>query len=177
MDRKVQILDEVTMLRSLARITHEILERNGGVDGLVILGVKNRGVKIAQILAENLKKFGGKEAPFGVLDVTMFRDDFTEEQKLQRKTESQIPCDLTDKVVIIVDDVLFTGRTARAGIEAVFSLARPKALQLAVLVDRGHREIPIRPDYVGKNIPTSIKEKVVVQIDGEEKGVFITQKD
>ncbi len=177
MDRKVQILDEVTILRSLARITHEILERNGGVDGLVILGVKNRGVKIAQILAENLKKFGGKEAPFGVLDVTMFRDDFTEEQKLQRKTESQIPCDLTDKVVIIVDDVLFTGRTARAGIEAVFSLARPKALQLAVLVDRGHREIPIRPDYVGKNIPTSIKEKVVVQIDGEEKGVFITQKD
>lgn len=177
MDRKVQILDEVTILRSLARITHEILERNGGVDGLVILGVKKRGVKLAQILAENLKKFGGKEAPFGVLDVTMFRDDFTEEQKLQRKTESIIPCDLTDKVVIIVDDVLFTGRTARAGIEAVFSRARPKALQLAVLVDRGHREIPIRPDYVGKNIPTSIKEKVVVQTDGEEKGVFITQKD
>ncbi len=177
MDRKVQILDEATILRSLARITHEILERNGGVDGLVVLGVKNRGVKLSQILAENLKKFGGKEVDSGVLDVTMFRDDFTEEQKLQRKTESQIPCDLTDKVVIIVDDVLFTGRTARAGIEAVFSLARPKALQLAVLVDRGHREIPIRPDYVGKNIPTSIKEKVVVQMDGEEKGVFITQKD
>ena len=177
MDRKVQILDEGTILRSLARITHEIIERNGGVEGLVVLGVKNRGVKLSQILVENLKKFGGKEVDSGVLDVTMFRDDFTEEQKLERKTQSIIPCDLTNKVVIIVDDVLFTGRTARAGIEAVFSLGRPKALQLAVLVDRGHREIPIRPDYVGKNIPTSIKEKVVVQMDGTEKGVFITQKD
>jgi pyrimidine operon attenuation protein/uracil phosphoribosyltransferase len=171
-------MDEVTIFRSLARITHEIIERNGGANGLVILGIKSRGIAISKILVENLKKFGGVEVESGILDVTMFRDDYTEQQKKEKSTKSVVPCDLTDKIVVIVDDVLFTGRTARAGIEAVFSLARPKALQLAVLVDRGHREIPIRPDYVGKNIPTSIKEKVVVQMnDGEEKGVYITQQN
>lgn len=174
MERKVQIMDEQTINRSLARITHEIIERNNGCDNVVILGVKSRGVKIAQILAKNVYKFEGKQAYFGEIDATLRRDDYSEEQKRQKATESVIPCDLKDKTVIIVDDVLYTGRTARAAIETVFATARPKSVQLAVLIDRGHREIPIRPDYVGKNIPTKKTEKVIVVLDErEEKGVFI----
>jgi len=174
LERKVQIMDEQTINRSLARITHEIIERNNGCDNVVILGIKSRGVKIAQILAKNVFKFEGKEAFFGEIDTTLRRDDFSEEQKKQKATESVIPCDLKDKIVIIVDDVLYTGRPARAAIETVFAMARPKIVQLAVLIDRGHREIPIRPDYVGKNIPTKKTEKVIVVLDErEEKGVFI----
>ncbi len=173
----VQIMDESLIMRSLARITHEIIERNNDLDKICILGIKNRGVKIAQILRDNIKKFQNKEVPFGELDVTTFRDDYSPEYKKEKATESIIPCDLNDKTVIIVDDVLYTGRTARAAIESVFSLARPKFLQLAVLIDRGHREVPIRPDYVGKNIPTSKFEKISVVMDGaSDKAVYIIQK-
>ena len=164
-------MDEQTINRSLARITHEIIERNNGCDDVVILGVKSRGVKIAQILAKNVYKFEGKEAYFGEIDATLRRDDFSEEQKKQKATESVIPCDLKDKTVIIVDDVLYTGRTARAAMEAVLSLGRPASIQLAVLVDRGHRELPIRADYVGKNVPTSQNEVIAVRLketDGEQ---------
>lgn len=172
--RKVKIMDKETVMRSLARITHEILERNEGSEPLCLLGVKSRGVFLSRILAENLKKFAGIDVPCGYLDVTMYRDDFTEEEKRQKVGESLIPCDITGKTVVIVDDVLYTGRTARAAIEAVFALGRPKAVRLAVLVDRGHREIPVRPDFVGKNIPTSRQEKIAVVMDGEgENGVFI----
>lgn len=172
--RKVKIMDRATVMRSLARMTHEIIERNDGADSLCILGVKSRGIILAQILADNLKKFGGIEVPCGYIDATMYRDDYTEEQKLQKHSESLVPCDINGKTVIIVDDVLYTGRTARAAIEAVFALGRPKAVRLAVLVDRGHREIPVRPDFVGKNIPTSRQEKVSVVIDGEaDCDVFI----
>ena len=174
----VQLMDESLISRSLARITHEIIERNNNIDEICILGIKNRGIKIAQTLCENVKKFLGKTIPFGILDVTMFRDDFSAEYKKEKATENVFPCDLHDKVVIICDDVLYTGRTARAAIEAVFSVARPKSLQLAVLIDRGHREIPIRPDYVGKNIPTSKSEKIsVVLNDDKEKGVYIISKE
>ena len=172
----VQIMDESLIMRSLARITHEIIERNNDLDNICILGIKNRGVNIAKILAENIYKFQNKKVPFGVLDVTLFRDDYSPEYKKQKATESVIPCELFDKTVIIVDDVLYTGRTARAGIESVFSFARPKCVQLAVLIDRGHREVPIRPDYVGKNIPTSKNEKIsVILDDGQEKAVYIIQ--
>ena len=170
----VQIMDESLISRSLARITHEIIERNNNIDEICILGIKSRGIKIAEALSKNVQKFLDKTIPYGVIDVTMFRDDYTIEYKKENATENIFPCDLQNKVVIICDDVLFTGRTARAAIEAVFSVARPKALQLAVLIDRGHREIPIRPDYVGKNIPTSKTEKISVVLDeNSEKGVYI----
>ena len=174
----VQIMDESLISRSLARITHEIIERNNNIDEICVLGIKNRGIKIAETLCENVKKFLGKTVPFGVLDVTMFRDDYSMQYKKEKATKNVFPCDLHNKVIIICDDVLYTGRTARAAIEAVFSVARPKALQLAVLIDRGHREIPIRPDYVGKNIPTSKTEKILAVLDGEnEKGVYIVSNE
>ena len=171
--RTVRIMDKETVMRCLARITHEIIERND--DSLCILGVKTRGVPLSRILTENLKKFSGEVVPCGSIDATMYRDDFTEEEKRQRAGESFIPCDINGKTVLIVDDVLSTGRTARAAIEAVFALGRPKTVRLAVLVDRGHREIPIQPDFVGKNIPTSRQERISVVLgsESEECGVFI----
>lgn len=171
--RKVKIMDEATVSRSLARITHEIIESNGGVEDICVLGVKSRGVPLAEILVANMEKFGGKKAPCGYIDATRYRDDYTEDQKQRKATESFIPCDITGKTVVIADDVLYTGRTARAAIEAVFSFGRPKAVRLAVLIDRGHREIPIRPDFVGKNIPTSRQETVRVVLSGDDSGVFI----
>ena len=165
----------MAVMRSLARITHEIIEKNDGTDSLCILGVKNRGTLLSRILTENLKKFGGIDIPCGEIDTTMYRDDFTPEEKSLKATESRIPFEITGKTIIIVDDVLYTGRTARAAIEAIFSLGRPKAVRLAVLIDRGHREIPLKPDFVGKSIPTSHQEKIVVVMDGaeEERGVYI----
>lgn len=174
--RKVMIMDEATVIRSLARITHEIIERTDGADAVCILGVKSRGIILAQMLADNLKKFGGIEVPCGYIDATLYRDDYTLEQKKEKATESLVPCDINGKTVIIVDDVLYTGRTARAAIEAVFALGRPKAVRLAALIDRGHREMPIRPDFVGKNIPTSRQEKVSVVMQGDERGVFIVNE-
>ena len=132
--RKVKIMDQATVMRSLARITHEIIERNDGTDSLCILGIKSRGVSLSRILVENLKKFGGIDIPCGAIDATMYRDDYTPEQKKLKASESDVPCDINGKTVIIVDDVIYTGRTARAAIEAVFALGRPKAVRLAVLV-------------------------------------------
>jgi pyrimidine operon attenuation protein/uracil phosphoribosyltransferase len=168
--RKTLIMDETAIARALARITHELIERNKGVSNVCLLGVKTRGVPLAQKLFENIKKFEGVEVPLGYLDITLHRDDLSETQKTVSKGDCKFPCDIRDKTVIIVDDVMFTGRTARAAIEATFSYARPKELQLAVLIDRGHRELPIRPDYVGKNVPTSKTESVAVclsETDGE----------
>ncbi|MBO4472922.1 MAG: bifunctional pyr operon transcriptional regulator/uracil phosphoribosyltransferase PyrR [Clostridia bacterium] len=177
--KKVKIMDQATMMRSLARITHEIIEKNEDADSLCILGIKNRGTIIARILTENLKKFGETTVPCGEIDTTMYRDDFSPEEKRRKATESYVPFDITGKTIVIVDDVLYTGRTVRAAIEAVFALGRPRAVRFAVLVDRGHREIPIRPDYIGKNIPTSRQEKIAVVMDGaeEECGVFIVSAD
>lgn len=172
---KNQIMDESAIKRSLARMTHEILERNNGSANLCLLGVKRRGVPLAAILAENIKKFEGAEVPLGYLDIAKHRDDLTKEEKESITAECEIPCDIREKTVIIVDDVMFTGRTARAAMEAVFAHERPHAVQLAVLIDRGHRELPIRPDYIGKNVPTAKSEKISVtmqEIDGE-CGVYI----
>ena len=163
-------MDETAIARALARITHELIERNKGVSNVCLLGVKTRGVPLAQKLFDNIKKFEGVEVPLGYLDITLHRDDLSETQKTVSKGDCKFPCDIRDKTVIIVDDVMFTGRTARAAIEATFSYARPKELQLAVLIDRGHRELPIRPDYVGKNVPTSKTERDAVclsETDGE----------
>ena len=164
MSEKTQIMDEVTMRRSLARMTHEIIERNEGVQDVVLMGVVTRGVSLATILQENIQKFEGVTVPVGHLDITLHRDDLSNEEKQKRSQESVFPCDITGKTVIIVDDVLYTGRTARAAMEAVITKGRPKYIQLAVLVDRGHRELPIRADFVGKNVPTSRKEDVSVQL-------------
>ncbi len=174
---KTKILDEMAIKRSLVRITHEIIERNKGVDNLCLLGVKRRGVPLAKMLHDNILAFEGVDVPVGYLDTTRHRDDLTEETKNTKAGECFIPCDITDKIVVIVDDVMFTGRTTRAAIEAVFSYARPKAIQLAVLIDRGHRELPFKPDFVGKNVPTSSDEKIVLllqETDGED-GAFICE--
>lgn len=170
MSEKTQIMDEVTMRRSLARMTHEIIERNEGVQDVVLMGVVTRGVSLARILQENVQKFEGVTVPVGHLDITLHRDDLSNEEKQKRSQESVFPCDITGKTVIIVDDVLYTGRTARAAMEAVITKGRPRYIQLAVLVDRGHRELPIRADFVGKNVPTAKSENVQVRMmdnDGE----------
>lgn len=176
---KSKIMDEVAITRAMARITHEIIEKNNGAENIILLGVKRRGVPLSKILAENIEKFENIKVPVGYLDITRHRDDLTEADKETLAGECHFPCDITDKTVIIVDDVLYTGRTARAAIESVFGFGRPKALQLAVLVDRGHRELPIRADYVCKNVPTSQSEKVLVKVDefDNEIGVYIAEKN
>ena len=165
MELKSVVMDEAAVRRSIARITHEIIEKNNGSDDLCLLGVHRRGIPLARMLAENVEKFEGVQVPVGSIDISLYRDDLTELSDLPATGESDIPCDITGKKVIIVDDVIYTGRTARAAIEAVFHYGRPKLIQLAVLIDRGHRELPIRPDYVGKNIPTSHTEVVSVMVD------------
>ena len=175
--KRNQIMDAGAINRSLARITHEILERNEGTEGLCLMGVKRRGIPLAGILADNILRFEGVRVPVGSIDIARHRDDKTKEEKENAPSACHFPCDIRDKTVIIVDDVMFTGRTARAAMEAVFTYARPRAVQLAVLIDRGHRELPIRPDYIGKNVPTSKNEKVTVAVtefDGEN-GVYICE--
>ncbi len=173
----IQIMDETAVTRSLARITHEILEHDDGGNDICVIGIKSRGTEIAKILLNNIKKFAGIDIPYGEIDVTMFRDDISEEDKKLKATPSNIPFDVNNKTIILVDDVLYTGRTVRAAIEGIFSLGRPKNVQFAVLIDRGHRELPIRPDYVGKNVPSSKDERVTVKFvntDGET-GVYISR--
>ena len=176
--RKTLIMDGAAMDRAIARITHEIIERNRGAEGICLLGIRRRGVPLARRLADNIQKFEGVTVPMGHLDVTLHRDDRSERER-QEGDFCRIPVDIQEKTVILVDDVLYTGRTARAALDAVFANGRPRAVQLAVLVDRGHRELPIRPDYVGKNVPTSKSELVAVavsEVDGEN-GVYICDRD
>ncbi len=164
LQKKSEIMDEAAIRRSLARITHEIIERDRGCAELCLVGIRRRGIPLAYMLAENLQKFEGTKVPVGELDITLYRDDLRELHPVAETTGSRIPVNITGKKVVLVDDVIYTGRTARAAIEAVFAHGRPACIQLAVLVDRGHRELPIRPDYVGKNIPTSHNEVVSVSV-------------
>ena len=165
MQLKSIIMDEAAVRRSMTRITHEIIEKNSGVLNLVLLGIHRRGMPLAAMLRDNIVRFEGKDIPLGCIDISLYRDDLTELSPLPETGTTEIPCDLTGKTVILVDDVIYTGRTVRAAIEAVFHSGRPKSIQLAVLIDRGHRELPLRPDYVGKNIPTSHSEMVSVMVD------------
>ena len=170
MKLKSVIMDEDAVRRSMTRITHEIIEKNSGVSDLVLLGIRRRGMPLAQMLRDNIGRFEGRTVPIGSIDISHYRDDLTELSVTPEECGSEIPCDITGKTVILVDDVIYTGRTVRAAIEAVFHYGRPKSIQLAVLIDRGHRELPVRPDYVGKNIPTSHTELVSVMVqefDGE----------
>ena len=179
MKRKSVLMDEAVMLRVLVRISHEILEKNKGTEDLVLLGIKRRGVPMAERICENIRRIEGQAVPCGSLDITLYRDDLTELSPDASVVSSDFPCDIKNKNVILVDDVLFTGRTVRAAIEAILDKGRPKTIQLAVLVDRGHRELPIRADYVGKNVPTSLKEMIEVafpETDGET-GVYLADAE
>jgi pyrimidine operon attenuation protein / uracil phosphoribosyltransferase len=176
MKEKAKVLDPETMNRSLVRIAHEIVEKNKGIQDVCLVGIRNRGVHLAYRLAEFINKIENKAVPVGILDITLYRDDLTliASQPIVHKTE--IDFNLTDKNVILVDDVLYSGRTIRAAMDALIDLGRPKSIQLAVLVDRGHRELPIRPDYIGKNIPTAKNETVevhLVEVEGVDEVVIV----
>lgn len=164
--QKAIVMDEQQIRRALSRIAHEIIERNKGTENLVIVGIRTRGIDLARRLAERIRQFERAEIPVGELDITMYRDDlaFISKDREPVVKGSIIPVSVQDKKIILVDDVLFTGRTARAAMDALIDLGRPAQIQLAVLVDRGHRELPIRADYVGKNIPTSRSERIVVEV-------------
>jgi pyrimidine operon attenuation protein/uracil phosphoribosyltransferase len=163
--------------RALTRIAHEVLERNHGVDGLVLVGMHTRGVPLAQRLAERIGQNEGLDIPVGALDIGRYRDDVPVRDRISNHT-TEMPVDIGDRKVVLVDDVLFTGRSIRAAMDALMDLGRPCLIQLAVLVDRGHRELPIRADYVGKNIPTSLGERVEVrlkEVDGAD-GVVLQNR-
>jgi len=176
---KIVVMGENEIRRTLVRIAHEIVEKNKGVSNLALIGIRTRGVFLAKRLAQEIFKIEKKEIPVGTLDITLYRDDLSlvARQPLVLKTE--IPFDVSQKKIVLIDDVLYTGRTIRAAMDAIVDLGRPQVIQLAVLIDRGHRELPIRADFIGKNIPTSKKEIVKVrlnEVDGEDK-VGIVIKD
>ena len=170
MKLKAQIMDEADVSRALVRIAHEIVEKNHGAEDLCLIGIKTRGVPLARRLAENIDAFTGTKLDVGKLDITLDRDDLTAIAKDPILSETDVPFSVEGKTVVLVDDVIFTGRTARAALDAVMQLGRPSRIQLAVLIDRGHAELPIRPNYVGKNIPTSQSEIVAVRLT-EQDGV------
>ncbi len=177
------IMTREDMRRSLARISHEIIERNPAMESLVLVGMKTRGVPLARRLSANLRKFESIDVPVGALDIKWYRDDLPAESRLRHNSyshpvvdRSDIPVDITGKAVVLVDDVLYTGRSTRAALDALTDLGRPQSIQLAVLIDRGHRELPIRPDYVGKNIPTSRDEEIqvhVIETDGVDEVMIV----
>ncbi|HEY2420496.1 MAG TPA: bifunctional pyr operon transcriptional regulator/uracil phosphoribosyltransferase PyrR [Neobacillus sp.] len=164
--QKALVLDEQAIGRALTRISHQIIEKNKGIENCILVGIRTRGIYLAERLAAKIKEIEGHSISVGELDITLYRDDLTKKTENQEPLVkgSDIPTEITNKKVILIDDVLFTGRTVRAGMDALMDLGRPASIQLAVLVDRGHRELPIRADYVGKNIPTSSEEKIVVEL-------------
>jgi pyrimidine operon attenuation protein / uracil phosphoribosyltransferase len=179
MPDKSKLLDKEAIRRSIVRIAHEILEKNKGTDELCLVGIRKRGVYLAERLKDAIQAIEKIEIPVGILDITLYRDDLslTTSQPVVHKTE--IDFDIADKSVVLVDDVLYTGRTIRAALDALIDLGRPRSIQLAVLIDRGHRELPIRPDYVGKNIPTSQHETVEVhltEVDEADEAVLVKKE-
>ena len=176
--QKAIVLDGDKLSRTTVRISHEIAERNVDLKNLVLVGIKTRGVPFAKRIAANVEKFYGVKLPVGELDITLYRDDLSELSEFPKVKEGNLGADVVGKDVVLCDDVIFTGRTARAAIDALLSHGRPKTVQLAVVADRGHREFPIKPDFVGKNVPTSLSEVVSVKFnetDGED-GVTISEK-
>lgn len=167
-----ELMNEDGMQRTLKRIAHEILERNKTTKNLVLVGIKTRGEYLAHRLQEKIEEIDGVRLPLDIIDITFYRDDLSMKHQSPEVKELHFDNDLTDKKVVIVDDVLYTGRTVRAAMDAILENSRPSHIQLAVLIDRGHRELPIRPDFVGKNIPTSKQERVeveVVEADGRDR--------
>lgn len=175
-----EVVDQVTMKRALTRITYEIIERNHSIQDIVLVGIKTRGIYIASRIAERLKQLEDIDIPVGELDITLYRDDKKENREEPELHSSDIPVSLEGKEVILIDDVLYTGRTIRAAMDAVMDFGRPRKISLAVLVDRGHRELPIRADYVGKNIPTSRAEEILVEmqeLDGQDRIMILKEED
>lgn len=181
MREEIEIMDAATMNRSITRITHEILERQGGTEDLVLVGIRTRGIYLAERIAARIKQFEDVEVPVGELDITLYRDDkhFAGDfNPVLHNTD--IPYDVEGKHIVLVDDVLFTARTIRAAMDAVMDLGRPKRITVAVLIDRGHRELPIKADYVGKNIPTAISEQIAVrlqEVDGTERVTLLKKNN
>ncbi len=172
---KMVLMDAEGIRRALTRIAHEIVERNKGVGKVLLVGIRTRGVPIAERIADEIARIEGEKLPVGILDITLYRDDLSTLSYQPIVHPTDLPVDITGKTIILVDDVFYTGRTIRAALDALIDMGRPKKIQLAVLVDRGHRELPIRADFVGKNVPTASREAVSVQIggiDAEEKVVI-----
>ncbi|HHU12552.1 MAG TPA: bifunctional pyr operon transcriptional regulator/uracil phosphoribosyltransferase PyrR [Clostridiaceae bacterium] len=165
MQVKANLLDKQAMARVLTRIAHEIIERNKGVDDVYLVGIHRRGVPLAERIAAEIFQIEGKQVGVGTLDITFYRDDLSLLADNPVVRGSDVQCNMPETTIVLVDDVLFTGRTVRAAIDALFDMGRPKQIQLAVLIDRGHRELPIRPDFIGKNVPTSRQERIEVEIE------------
>lgn len=176
---KAKILDEKAMNRSITRLAHEIIERNKGIHDVVLIGIHTRGVPLAKKIADKIKQIENEDVLVGSLDITLYRDDLSKVGHNPVVSSTDIPFDIENKCVVLVDDVIFTGRTIRAAMDAIIDIGRPKNIQLAVLIDRGHRELPIRPDYVGKNVPTSKKEIIGVHVNeiDKENEVVIYERD
>ncbi|MBQ7692321.1 MAG: bifunctional pyr operon transcriptional regulator/uracil phosphoribosyltransferase PyrR [Oscillospiraceae bacterium] len=177
MRQKAQLLDEAALSRALMRISHEIAEKNKGVENVVLVGIRRRGGPIAERIRDNIRKIEEIEVPVGSIDIRYYRDDLSRENEQPAVRRTELPFDVTGRDVVLTDDVIYTGRTVRAAIEAVFSCGRPRSIQLAVLIDRGHRELPIRPDYVGKNVPTAHTELIEVRLPefDNETGVWLME--
>ncbi len=175
MENKTVLMDDVTMMRSLMRMAHEITEKNKGVEDVCLVGICRRGEPLARVLQRNIQKIEGVEVACGELDIRFHRDDVDKTCQSPVVAPAKLPFDIVGKKVILVDDVLFTGRTVRAAIEAIFMMGRPREIQLAILVDRGHRELPFRADYIGKSIPTARSESVAVKIPpvDSDTGVYL----
>lgn len=172
MGTKALIMDHNAIERAITRLSHEILERNQGTKDLILVGVRSKGIPFAEKLGERISSIEGKDMQVEYIDISAYRDD-VDRDKIEKY---KFDFDIEDKVVILIDDVLFTGRTVRAALDAIVNNGRPKKVQLAVLIDRGHREFPIRPDFVGKNVPTSRNEQIKVIIEGEDNRVLIEEK-
>jgi len=175
---KAKIMDEKAINRAITRVAHEILEKNKGVENLVLIGIRTRGVPLAERISRKIEGIEEARLPQGELDITLYRDDLSTIAKLPVVNGTKIDFDINDKKIILIDDVLYTGRTARAALDAIVDIGRPSSIQLMVLVDRGHREVPIRADYVGKNVPTSKKEIIEVKLKevDRENSVLIVEK-
>ena len=178
MQKKTQIMDEAQVRRAVTRMAHEIIERNKGVSDVALVGIRRRGEPIARMLAEAIERVEGAKLPVGTLDITFYRDDLTHASREPRLNRTDVPFDIEGATVVLVDDVLYTGRTARAALDALMDMGRARRIQLAVLIDRGHRELPIRADFAGKNVPTAVSEFVRValaEID-DESGVWLCDR-
>ena len=178
MPKKTQLMDEAQMRRTVTRMAHEIIERNKGVEGVALVGIRRRGEPIARMLADAIERVEGTRLPVGIVDITFYRDDLTHLSVDPTLNRTDIPFSIEGRTVVLVDDVLYTGRTARAALDALMDMGRARRIQLAVLIDRGHRELPIRADFAGKNVPTAVTEFVRVALDeiDDETGVWLCDK-
>lgn len=177
MKDKAEIMDESAIMRAVTRISHEIIEKNKGIEDVILIGIQRRGVPLAKLIADKIREVEGMSVPVGILDITFYRDDLSMLAEHPVVNGTEINFSVTDKIIVLVDDVIYTGRTARSAIDAIMDIGRPRIIQLAILIDRGHRELPIRADFVGKNVPTSKTEMVNVKLFDIDKVNVVTLSD